>query len=570
MKSAKAIGLVMAVMLVSILALAGCTQTGTPAPTTAPAQTSQPTEQATASAAPPTVGPPTEISYWGYWCANATDGNYCEKLIEDALNINIKAVNISQNDSDQVNLMLTSGEMPDCGWFGKTIDYMYNTNGLTRTIPKDLVDQNCPGYVDLIGKNPILEKLVVTKEDANQYYALPTYQANAAGHQYFYTDMYRKDWLDKLGIAYPGDGTVTKVDDGVYMADKGFTQEQHTAILEAFTKNDPDGNGKNDTVGTIGTGWEGGNGLISWTLLGAYGLCDGFSLNDNGKAAYYYSTERFKQLLTYIKGLYQEGVVDPEIFTVTSEQFFEKAKSSFGGHFSTSVNWLGSWAMNRPPMNVLSNVTGSEILITPGIAGPNGQMGSRQWAAVPVWQNDFFFYVNKKVTDDSKLAKILQFVQFANFGEDKMQLMFGEPNVDYTLDAGGMPVRSTAFTEENKKGIQAYSCTIQDSNTLNWINDALFRNTAAFSLGDGKWIQYLIKPYKYDLNNSTQLTQLTNQYGSNLTTIVSEYATSVITGEKDLDATWSSYLSDLNNAGYDKICAELDKAPLYTDLVAAN
>ncbi len=551
----------MILLLAGTLLFAGCGQSTATSGTTSGITGASTTKATT----PTTKEEKVQFSYWSYWCANAVDGNYCEKLIEDALNVDIKAKNISQSENDKVNLMLSSGEMPDCGWFGKSIDFMHYTNDLTRNITKTLVSQYVPGMTELFSKNPILESLVTSKENANEYYGLPTYQAYSAGRQYFYADFYRKDWLDKLKIAYPG--AVKEVTKGVFMCDTGYTLDQHKAILEAFTQNDPDGNGKKDTVGTIGAG---NGGLVTWTLLGAYGLCDSFSVNDNGKAVYYYSTDRYKKILAYAASLYKAGLVDKEIFTLNSQQFWEKAQKSYGGHFNVSANWLGSWASNRPPLNILNNVAGSSILITPGMVGPDGQMGSRQWAALPVWNTDFYFFVNKKVTDEKKLAKILQFVQYANFGDKKMDLIFGEKNVDYTLDSSNMPVRNAAFTEQNAKGIQAYSLVIQDEKTLSWMNDALFRSTFDYTVGSGKWIKYLISPYKYDLKNTTNLVKVTADYASSVNTIVNEFTVGVISGETNLDGEWANYLAKLNKAGYDKICAELDKAPLYKDVMAGK
>jgi len=243
-----------------------------------------------------------------------------------------------------------------------------------------------------------LAQLVKTKESNDEYYGLPTFQERAAGKQYFLTDMYRKDWLDNLGIGMPG-GSAKNVYQGVYMSDTGYTLDEHKAILEAFTKKDPDGNNENDTTGTIGAG-----NFITWTLLGAYNLTDGFSVEDNGKAVYYYSTERYKEVLRYAAELYQAGYIDSEIFTVDSAQFYEKALNQYGGHFNVSVNFLGNWAQNRPPLNILRNIEGAEILITPGMIGPDGHMGSRQWAAVPVWGMGRYLYINKSV-DDKKTCK---------------------------------------------------------------------------------------------------------------------------------------------------------------------
>ena len=565
MKNLKNAGIfVLVVLMLLSMILVGCTQSDpdNQEKTTTTEKKEESTAEATSA---PEPEEPIEISYWSYWCANAVDGNYCETIIEDALNIDIKAVNISQSEGEQISLMLTSGEMPDCGWFVRDTDYMYYDNGLTRTIPSDLVAQYAPGFTELFSKHPVLEALVQVREDETEYYGLPSYSAYTAGNQYFYTDFYRKDWLDALGIDYPG--KLTEVSDGVFMCETGYTLEEHKAVLDAFTYQDPDGNGEDDTVGTIGYAITGGCSLVSWTMLGAYDLCSRFSVEDNGSASYYYSTGRYKDILNYAGDLYQSGLVDPEIYTVDSEQFFEKAKNSYGGHFIASCNWTASWASTRPPMVALENNEGSEIMITPGLIGPNGDMGSTQYGAVPVANSTIRFYVNSNVTDEDKLIKILEFVDYTSFGDRRIELVFGEEGVDFTYDDEGLPVRNESFSGENERGIYAYAQWVQDEEMLAWTNDAIFRKTFDFTVGDGLWIQYLIKPYVYDLYGETNLNSLEDEYKSSLNTIVEEFMVGVITGETDLDAEWDNYLEKLNNAGYDKILEELNKAPLYTDII---
>ena len=561
MKNKKTVFLALLVMLLTCsMLLTGCTEPATDSTESATDKTEQTSETTSEATEEPVEEEPIEISYWSFWCANADDGNYCESIIEDELNIDIKTIMISQNEIEQLTLLLASGEMPDCGWFNNDFDYMYYTNELTRTIPKDLIEQYAPGFANMFDEYPILEKYVTTTENENECYALPTYHEYTAGRQYFHTDFYRKDWLDALGIDYPGG--VEEVVDGVYMCETGYTWEEHKAILEAFTNDDPDGNGENDTVGSM-------QNPVNRTLLGSYGLTKNFSVEDNGKAVYCYSTERYKEILEYASGLYMEGLIDAEVFTMDSAQFYEKAQNSYGGHFNVSCNWLSDWAASRPPLNILNNVEGAEILVTPGLIGPDGQMGSAYYLALPEC-SDTYYYVNKNVTDENKLIAILEFADYANFGDEKVTLMFGEEGVDFTYDENGIPVRSEDYVAESDRGILAYANWIRDEEALSYLDSYRFQLTYKYTVGDGSWIQYLIGPYKYDLYNETDLAELTSDYGSTLDTLVGEFRVGVITGETDLDVEWDNYIQSLNNSGYDEICEELDKAPLYADLMSSD
>lgn len=70
--------------------------------------------------------------------------------------------------------------------------------------------------------------------------------------------MIRQDWLDNLNLQAPQ-----------------TTDELYT-VAKAFTDNDPDQNGKNDTYGIQLT-----NTSMGWGLAGAGGIEQAFGLSDN-------------------------------------------------------------------------------------------------------------------------------------------------------------------------------------------------------------------------------------------------------------------------------------------------
>jgi ABC-type glycerol-3-phosphate transport system substrate-binding protein len=501
-------------------------------------------------------GEPLEISYYGYWMGDIVDDNYCETLIQDALDIEIIARKVNHAQKEQVDLMLASGDMPDCGWFTYAPQYMYYEQELTRTIPVDLVKKYAPSYIKTYDDFPILYHLIRTKEDPDEYYALSGHQAYFMGRQYFFCNFYRKDWLDKFGIA--PSSPVEEMIEGVYATEKGFTLDQFETILAKFTNDDPDGNGKNDTTGMLGDAGF----TFNWSpLLGAFDLVPDFPIEDNGKAVYYYSTERYKSFLKYVNRLFEKGYIDQEILTLDRQQFWEKAQNSYGGYFAVSANWLGTWAMQRPPLNILENVEGASVLMTPGQIGPSGAMGTRMYSATPA---QGWFYIKREIEDEAKLRKILELAEFVGYSDAKLNLAFGEEGVDFDM-VDGQPVRREGFIHGGARGINAYSLFIQDERYLNWINDKMFIATGKYTLGaDGLWNKYLAKPYKYDLMNETQLQTLQNKYGSNINDVVKQFFAAAVMGQVDIDSEWNAYLRQLDAANYDDVRAELDKAPLYT------
>lgn len=484
------------------------------------------------------------ISYYSYWCGDIVDDNYCETLIQDALNIEIKTKKVNHTQKEQVDLMLASGDMPDCGWFDYDPRYMYYEQELTRLIPVDMIKQYAPSYIETYNKFPILYRHVASKEDENQHYALVGHQAYFAGNQYFFCNYYRKDWLDKFGIE--PDTPVEEVYDRIYITEKGFTLDQFEEILRQFTLGDPDGNGQNDTVGMVSASRSAGDSFCWAPLMGAFGFNPSYTIEEDGKAVYYYSTERYKDFLKYVSGLSAKGYIDKEILTLDWQQSWEKAKNGYGGYFVGSANWLASWAMDRPPMVVVKNNPEAKILMTPGQIGYDGSMGSQMYSPTPAHG---LFYINKDVTDEAKLAKILEFAEYTGYGENRINLIYGEEGVDFDM-VDGKPVRREGFVHGGERGIHSYSLFVQDEEVLDWSTDAVFGSTRKYTIGSGAlWNKYLQKPYRYDIDNSTNLAELNSKYESNINTIVNEYFASVLVGELDVDSTWDDYINRLNSAG---------------------
>ncbi|WP_135554141.1 type 2 periplasmic-binding domain-containing protein [Paenibacillus cymbidii] len=115
--------------------------------------------------------------------------------------------------------------------------------------------------------------------------------------QRYFTYWIRTDWLAKVGMQPPK------------------TLEELAAVAKAFTLNDPDGNGKQDTYGITG------NGLAAFDpIFGAFGVNMGigdllqgeFTIKDGALQNSLYAP-KMKDALTYINQLIKGGYVDPEL-----------------------------------------------------------------------------------------------------------------------------------------------------------------------------------------------------------------------------------------------------------------
>lgn len=134
----------------------------------------------------------------------------------------------------------------------------------------------------------------------------------------------RTDWLKNLGMKAP------------------TTWDEYYNLLKAFTLNDPDKNGKNDTYGFTAPGPTGDNAISFASNYYRDIYMDAspeFEVR-NGKWIDGFSQPSMKGALERFHKVYQEKLIDPEIFTNKTSTCREKFQSGKAGFFTY---WYGLW-----------------------------------------------------------------------------------------------------------------------------------------------------------------------------------------------------------------------------------
>ena len=131
---------------------------------------------------------------------------------------------------------------------------------------------------------------------------------------------YNQTWLDAAGLDIP------------------TTIDEFYTTLQAFSKlGDMNGNGLEDEYPWAGS-WSNNSRSV---LLNAYGLVtngykEGIALLD-GEAVYFPLTEEYKKYLTLMNKIYTEGLIDPDIFTLTDTEFKAEAMEEAFGYTTIST-----------------------------------------------------------------------------------------------------------------------------------------------------------------------------------------------------------------------------------------
>ncbi len=497
------------------------------------------------------------ITYYAYWCGALDEGSYCETYVEDKLGIDVKISKVAHTDEEAVNLMIAT-EMPECGWFTKSFEYMEDEE-LIRRIPRAMVEEYAPSLIEYMNEYPILYALCLDPEDDTQFRFLPD-MSDTYTQMYLYPIYLRYDWIKALGIDLGVE--VEQTADRLYVSDKGISLDVFTEIMTKFVKEDPDGNGVADTQGLI-SNYD--------RILSAFGLIDG-NMELDGKVTMWYTHPAVKDWLTYLQGAYADGLVLPEIFTISGAEVWELINNGVSGIYTGgSTNALNAWAANRPPLTILDDPESTaELLMIPGVADANGVTMKADYLSAMGGEK---FYIRWDVEDDH-LVDILKFYEWCNWcdGDDKASLWYGEQGVNWEWNED----KSMPLVLENcvagDRGAQVFCRNNQVGDVWRWITfEPYFAAGSKYYIKNdgGLWNEGLVQQYKNDIYNETEAGNINNEYSADWGNTRNAYFMAVIMGEKNVEEDWDAYIKELNDLHYGEYLDELDKAATIADVIAS-
>lgn len=222
------------------------------------------------------------------------DKDFIKQELDKALHTDMNLTVYASGDDykNQLNVRLASGNFPD-------LFAVPDRSTLKQYAQQGLLLDLSPYMDRLKDTKAFIGEESLKKTTVNgKIYAIPK-----APNIPYNTYWIRKDWLDKLGLQPPQ------------------TIEELLSVAKAFTDNDPDGNGKKDTIGMTG-------GKLSTfaPIFGAFGVANpgDFYVKD-GKVVNSLYDPAMKDALAFINKMIASGAVDPEIMANTGLQHQEKA-----------------------------------------------------------------------------------------------------------------------------------------------------------------------------------------------------------------------------------------------------
>ncbi|MCI6376511.1 MAG: extracellular solute-binding protein [Clostridiales bacterium] len=311
------------------------------------------------------------------------------------------SVNIVPKDQflQKLNLMIAAKDVPDIIRFNGYDHFQYIDTGALLDLTPYLEQ-----YPSLKAVMPQEAWDLVTVD--GHIYTIPNY--NVPGKYSYYM---RADWLENVGLKQPK------------------TLEELREVLIAFTYNDPDQNGVDDTYGLSVSDLIGSMEVTCFMpIFGAYGIQPNRFFEKDGKAYNPVLTENYKQALQFCYQLYSvDKVVDPDIFVIQADAAKQNMVNSKTG---SAVGW---WATICEKLNdqlkMPSICPQAKWVMCNDITGPNGDCG--------MLANTLNSFTVSISADSPHIDKCLELLSFLGSDEGFMLSCYGEEGVHYTVDDQG-------------------------------------------------------------------------------------------------------------------------------------
>ncbi|WP_026490195.1 hypothetical protein [Butyrivibrio sp. XBB1001] len=528
---------------VMVMSLAACGSTQAPAATpdagsdAAPAtETAAPADSATDTQA---TSAERQTITWSVIDLNAgvnATGEYADQImqqIEDFCGADLELIWYANDAlSEKNSLALTSpSTMPQIMSWGGTVTgdvVSAAKNGAFVDLNNYIWDSEKYPYLSQLSKD-VAANLTV----GGKLIALP--RTRVVGR---YGLSYRQDWAEKLGVELPENATP----DDVYK------------MIYAFTYDDPDGNGKNDTIGMEMTSYTGPFDIIqTW-----FGCGNGWQEKD-GQLVPVWTTDEYFEAVDYIKKLYDDGLMPADFYSRPTDSWSNGCKTGENGVY---IDVLDSGKR-------IWQYFEAEDTLTPSVVNPDEPAKMVLYGAVnghtlaTAGYNGFFTLSATTLDTEEKIEAALTVLDRLCSPEMLTITQYGLEGINYQYDADGNIEDLDADTE-NSDAV-ALANNYKGLNQLLTFLPSSESSTGAIPVKSDKFSEAQNNAYAEALQYAEVNPALSylvgsdtySQVGADLDSQVTAARTQYICGSISLDE-FKSTLDSIRSQGYDAIISEVN------------
>jgi putative aldouronate transport system substrate-binding protein len=492
--------------LVLAIAVLGCSNNSGGSTASKDAKTPDPAGSKAAVAGKVNLDKKYDIKWYQWGPRDIHPDDAVIKHINEKFNVNIKIERILAKEYlKNLELKIAAGDLPD------VFRYPISTGShIYSQLYEDGFLMNFAEYADKYSLNGLKEyiKRPGTEEfrEQNGVFQLPSRKAGVPAVM-----VVRQDWLDQLNMKKP------------------TTMDEFKVMLKAFKDNKLGGN--NTVPATFALGYNPMLGLsVGYTGANDWGKVD-------GKWMYESVMPQYKSFLQYLRELYQEGLIDREVFTANEAQ--SKAKfigGSAGVIMAPSERFA---ALEKDFQATNKNVKLS--LIIPMSKGPAGD-----FVRVDNSYTEPFVAI-KKGRDEDFLARVAAVIDYTHSEEGIKILNYGIEGVHYKMDNGKM-VKTELYNRDMIESLGHLTAMTSDYSAAASDVEGALKDNVDHAKKSG------IPPAVTALS-----------YGSAKDTVPSiekkyiEWMINFVTGTKDINASWDQYVKEMNDAGLKKLTAAVEE-----------
>ncbi|MEK3720620.1 extracellular solute-binding protein [Paenibacillus sp. FSL H8-0034] len=234
----------------------------------------------------------------------------------------------------------------------------------------------------------------------------------------------RKDWLDKLGLKYP------------------TTTEELYNVAKAFTKNDPDGNGKDDTIGFSTAISGGGTTFDRFDYLKfAFGLANGWKEVNGTLVPWQSQNKELKDFLGYLRRAYAEGILDKDFAVNKNNDPSVKTEANKLGIHQLVATAIYAEGSSGSELNIKKTAPNAQWITGAPPKGPTGLQG------VGTSASSNKVVINAKI-DKNKQERILAILDYLATDEGDNLNKSGVEGIHYKKTADNKYEKLDAFDKD--------------------------------------------------------------------------------------------------------------------------
>ncbi|MFD2657060.1 extracellular solute-binding protein [Gracilibacillus thailandensis] len=300
----------------------------------------------------------------------------------------------NSNYDERFNITLASGDLPSLILTGKTSSFI---NAVHDGAFWDLTDY-LDDYENLSQMNDIVLNNISID---GRIYGI--YRSRPLGRM---AVSIRQDWLDNLGLETP------------------TTIDEFYDVLYAFTHDDPDGNGQDDTLGTIVSEYEG-----PWDIMQTwFGVPNKWGIADDGSLYPHFQDPNYRDALDFFKKMYDEGLVNEDFAVMDPAKWHD---AFVNGEAGTIVDVVDAASRNQDQMIDADPSLEGAVDVFGAVEGPNGLFN------LPTSGYNMMYAISKQTVEtEEELHKVLQFMDDMSTEEGQTLAFNGIEGRHYEIEDG--------------------------------------------------------------------------------------------------------------------------------------